>query len=142
LTVNRVFIITGLRIQALRMVDAQDFTYSHGYLGLLSLLGATLGIVFCCVPCVLVIYTHWWKAAKPLPFYLMKAPHTRTIPTFWRHFTTRQETALASTRNAREPSFHDRDRSLQSFDDNNGLLPVSFGEPEVVLTSPSATLIL
>ena len=32
------------------MVDAQDFTYSKGYLGLLSTLGATLGIIFCCAP--------------------------------------------------------------------------------------------
>ena len=32
------------------MVDAQDFTYSKGYLGLLSTLGATLGIIFSCAP--------------------------------------------------------------------------------------------
>ena len=47
---DRVFIITGLRLQALRMVNAQDFIYSKGYLGLLSTLGATLGITFCCAP--------------------------------------------------------------------------------------------
>ena len=32
------------------MVNADDFTYSKGYLGLLSELGASLGITFCCVP--------------------------------------------------------------------------------------------
>ena len=32
------------------MVVAQDFTYSKGYLALLSTLGASLGIIFCCVP--------------------------------------------------------------------------------------------
>ena len=32
------------------MVNADDFTYAKGYLGLLSELGASLGIIFCCVP--------------------------------------------------------------------------------------------
>ena len=54
---DRVFIITGLRIQALRMVNAEDFTYSKGYLGLLSTLGALLGIIFCCVPYLRGVYT-------------------------------------------------------------------------------------
>ena len=53
---DRVFIITGLRIQALRMVNAKDFTYSKGYLGLLSTLGASLGIIFCCAPALPVVY--------------------------------------------------------------------------------------
>lgn len=57
-----VFIITGLRIQALRMVNAQDFTYSKGYLGLLSTLGASLGIIICCAPCVIHVYRAWRKA--------------------------------------------------------------------------------
>ena len=56
---NRVFIVTGLRIQALHMANAQDFTYSKGYLGLLSALGASLGITFCCAPSVLGVYRHW-----------------------------------------------------------------------------------
>ena len=34
------------------MVNADDFTYSKGYLGLLSALGASLGITFCCAPSV------------------------------------------------------------------------------------------
>lgn len=59
--VDRVFIVTGLRIQALRMVNAQDFTYSKGYLGLLSTLGASLGIIFCCVPSVSGLCINSWK---------------------------------------------------------------------------------
>lgn len=55
---TRVFINTGLRIQALHMVNSSDFTFSNGYLGLLSELGALLGIICCCVPCVAPIY-HW-----------------------------------------------------------------------------------
>ena len=39
------------------MVNAEDFTYSKGYLGLLSTLGGALGIIFCCVPCFRGVYT-------------------------------------------------------------------------------------
>lgn len=39
------------------MVNAEDFTYSKGYLGLLSMLGASLGIIFCCVPGFYGVYT-------------------------------------------------------------------------------------
>ena len=56
---DRVIIITGLRIQALHMVNAQDFTYSKGYLGLLSMLGVSLGIIFCCAPAVFFLYGHY-----------------------------------------------------------------------------------
>ena len=44
------------------MVDAQDFTYSKGYLGLLSTLGATLGIIFCCTPSAVGISLELWRA--------------------------------------------------------------------------------
>ena len=44
------FVITGLRIQALHFVNAPDFSFSSGYLGLLSELGALIGIICCCVP--------------------------------------------------------------------------------------------
>lgn len=40
------------------MVNANDFTYSKGYLGLLSALGASLGIIVCCVPFMPAIYHH------------------------------------------------------------------------------------
>ncbi|KAF4636795.1 hypothetical protein G7Y89_g1277 [Cudoniella acicularis] len=50
------FTITGLRLQALSMVNVQDFSYSKGYLGLLSALGASLGIAFCCIPYIPLIY--------------------------------------------------------------------------------------
>lgn len=53
---DRVFIVTGLRLQALHMVNAQDFTYSKGYLGLLSAIGASLTVFFCCAPCVVGLY--------------------------------------------------------------------------------------
>lgn len=39
------------------MVNAEDFTYSKGYLGLLSTLGGSLGIIFCCVPGLYGVYT-------------------------------------------------------------------------------------
>ena len=39
------------------MVNAEDFTYSKGYLGLLSMLGASLGIICCCVPGFYRVYT-------------------------------------------------------------------------------------
>ena len=42
--------ITGFRIQALHLSNAADFTFSGGYLGLLSALGALFGIISCCVP--------------------------------------------------------------------------------------------
>ena len=61
--VDRVFIITGLRIQALRMVVAQDFTYSRGYLGLLSTVGASLGIIIYCAPAVPLVYSIWRERA-------------------------------------------------------------------------------
>ena len=38
------------------MANAQDFTYSKGYLGLLSALGASLGIIFCCAPAAPAVY--------------------------------------------------------------------------------------
>lgn len=38
------------------MVNARDFTYSHGYLGLLSTLGVSLGIIFCCANVVPFVY--------------------------------------------------------------------------------------
>ena len=41
------------------MVNAQDFTYSKGYLGLLSALGASLGITFCCAPAAPGVYHQW-----------------------------------------------------------------------------------
>ena len=45
------------------MANAQDFTYSKGYLGLLSTLGASLGIIFCCIPAVPGAYRHWREAS-------------------------------------------------------------------------------
>ena len=38
------------------MVNAEDFTYSKGYLGLLSALGASLGITIFCAPAVPIVY--------------------------------------------------------------------------------------
>ena len=40
------------------MVDADDFTYLKGYFGLLSALGASLGISFSCAPAALAVYRH------------------------------------------------------------------------------------
>ena len=54
-------IITGLRIQALSMVTSADFTYSRGYLALLSILGALLGIITCCAPFVLSVCIRAWR---------------------------------------------------------------------------------
>ena len=57
------------------MVNAQDFTYSKGYLGLLSMLGASLGIVFCCAPVVPILYRH----CRPL--FLALARSNKLEPT-------------------------------------------------------------
>lgn len=48
-------IITGLRIQALHITNSSDFTYSKGYIGLLSVLGGLLGVMTCCVPSLLTV---------------------------------------------------------------------------------------
>lgn len=50
LRIDSVFVVTGLRIQALHFVNAPDFSFSSGYLGLLSELGCLIGVIFCCVP--------------------------------------------------------------------------------------------
>lgn len=44
------------------MVNAEDFTYSKGYLGLLSALGASLGITIFCAPVVSIVYQQWRAA--------------------------------------------------------------------------------
>lgn len=41
-------IVTGLRIAALGRANSPDFTYDLGYLGLLSVIGALLGVITCC----------------------------------------------------------------------------------------------
>ena len=53
---NSVLIITGLRVQALRMTTSTDFTFSKGYLGLLSVLGCLLSIICCCLPSIAYIF--------------------------------------------------------------------------------------
>ena len=55
------------------MVSAQDFTYSKSYLGLLSTLGASLGIIFCCAPVVPWSY-QWWRK-----WSLKRASKTRLV---------------------------------------------------------------
>ena len=55
------------------MVNAQDFTYSKSYLGLLSTLGASLGIIFCCVPIVPGSYRLWRQGS------LKRASKTRLV---------------------------------------------------------------
>ena len=40
------------------MVNAQDFTYSKGYLGLLSTIGASLAVFFCCAPHMIGLYRY------------------------------------------------------------------------------------
>jgi hypothetical protein len=49
------------------MVNAEDFTYSQGYLGLLSNLGASLGIIFCRAPGILAIFTNLRKRPRKAP---------------------------------------------------------------------------
>ena len=50
--IDRVIIVTGLRIHALNAVSSADFTYSRGYLALLSVLGALISIIACCARCI------------------------------------------------------------------------------------------
>lgn len=44
------------------MVNAEDFTYSKAYLGLLFTLGAALGIIFLCAPSAVLIYRRLQEA--------------------------------------------------------------------------------
>ena len=60
------------------MVNAQDFTYSKGYLGLLSNLGASLGIIFCCVPAVSKTYRLWREARERTIGHLLVDQETAT----------------------------------------------------------------
>ena len=57
------------------MVNAQDFTYSKGYLCLLSTLGVSLGTVFCCAPVVPFLYGHY------RPLFLALARNNELGPT-------------------------------------------------------------
>ena len=59
------------------MVNAEDFTYSKGYLGLLSALGASLGITFCCAPVIPVLYHHC-RPAFPEMSYINERIRPRT----------------------------------------------------------------
>lgn len=54
-----VVIFTYLRVQALRFVNDPNFSFSSGYLGLLSELRALLAIICCCVPSVCLIFQRW-----------------------------------------------------------------------------------
>lgn len=56
------------------MVNAQDFTYSKGYLGLLSTLGVSLGIIFCCAPVVPFVYHHY-RPPSPEPSLARGSDH-------------------------------------------------------------------
>ncbi|KAI1415153.1 hypothetical protein F5Y13DRAFT_156749 [Hypoxylon sp. FL1857] len=53
-----VSIITGLRIAALNRVNSSDFSYDQGYLGLLSTLGALLGIISYCATSFAQFFRH------------------------------------------------------------------------------------
>lgn len=44
------------------MVNAQDFTYSKGYLGLLSAVGASFAVFFCCARYIYLVYNHLREA--------------------------------------------------------------------------------
>lgn len=52
----RIIVITGLRIDALNMVNSTDITYSKGYLGLLSEAGAFVGITTCSTGFLISLY--------------------------------------------------------------------------------------
>lgn len=45
------------------MVNAQDFTYSKGYLGLLSAIGGSLAVFFCCAPSMSGLYVRLREAS-------------------------------------------------------------------------------
>lgn len=49
------------------MVNAEDFTYLKSYLGLLSTLGVSLGIIFCCAPAVPSVYSYYRPPSAELP---------------------------------------------------------------------------
>lgn len=61
--------ITGLRIDALNMVNSSDLTYSKGYLGLLSEAGAFIGIITCSTGFFIILkdgVTSMWAVAGKL----------------------------------------------------------------------------
>ena len=61
----RVIVITGFRIQALHVVTSTDFTYTRGYLGLLSVLGALLSIIMCCALPIMTLVNK--LRSRPVP---------------------------------------------------------------------------
>ncbi|KAI8941682.1 hypothetical protein NX059_002893 [Plenodomus lindquistii] len=52
------FIVTGLRLKALKLAASTDFTYSKSYLGLLSSVGCMLGVMICVGPIVPGMFRH------------------------------------------------------------------------------------
>ncbi|OTA92615.1 hypothetical protein M434DRAFT_31634 [Hypoxylon sp. CO27-5] len=64
-----VIVITGLRIAALHRVNSSDFSYDQGYLGLLSTLGALLGIISCCAPSFAQFYRQLKASTGQRPIF-------------------------------------------------------------------------
>ncbi|CAG8949548.1 hypothetical protein HYFRA_00007780 [Hymenoscyphus fraxineus] len=54
---------TSHRMQAVSLVGTADYSYSKGYPGLLSLMGSTLGIIFCYAPAFPNTIAMLWNAA-------------------------------------------------------------------------------
>ncbi|KAI1377259.1 hypothetical protein F4677DRAFT_49921 [Hypoxylon crocopeplum] len=74
-----VIIITGFRIAALHRVNASDFTYDQGYLGLLSTLGALVSIICCCAVSFYTIGCHWYERLKGRNFGFFKISRCLTF---------------------------------------------------------------
>lgn len=64
LTKSRVFIFSFLRLHSLHLVTSPDYTYSKGYLGLYSELGALLSIITCSGLGVFTLVSKWMKRPR------------------------------------------------------------------------------
>jgi hypothetical protein len=56
---DRVVVVTALRLKELHLVSSSDLTYGKGYLSLLSNVGALIGIIGCCGPALSAIFIRY-----------------------------------------------------------------------------------
>ena len=102
------------------MVNADDFTYSKGYLGLLSALGASLGITFCCAPSLLAVYNHYRHASTKPKKPPVKVDEENIKP----HDEVPDEKPVPMTENSATKTHHTTTRfSVDCFDANSSPSP-------------------
>ena len=135
-------IFSILRIHSLHLVTSPDYTYSKGYLGLHSVLGALLSIITCCGPSVCA----WAKRSMRRPGRLDLGLGESNLKQVCR--TTASQRTLASqiTLEHVNTVFEQRaSLDLESMEDHNSALlaselPASKSEAAAVSTSHSSAL--